>query len=78
MNVRKPVDYSSMFAALDTLMAEDLPQTELYCEIGQLVSGRPEKRRRCRRSGVPAGCVPWRLRVLSPEPAPDAGVLPHL
>ena len=43
MNVRKPVDYSSMFAALDTLMAEDLPQTELYCEIGQLVSGRPEK-----------------------------------
>lgn len=43
MNVRKPVDYSSMFAALDTLMAEDLPQTELYCEIGRLVSGGTEK-----------------------------------
>ena len=43
MNVRKPVDYSAMFAALDTLMAADLPQTELYCEIGRLVSGRPEK-----------------------------------
>ncbi|WP_300346099.1 DUF1016 N-terminal domain-containing protein [uncultured Oscillibacter sp.] len=43
MNVRKPIDYSAMFAALDALMAEDLPQTELYCEIGRLVSGRPEK-----------------------------------
>ena len=43
MNVRKPVDYSTLFAALDTLMAADLPQMELYCEIGRLVSGRPEK-----------------------------------
>ena len=43
MNVRKPVDYSAMFAALDTLMAADLSQVELYCEIGRLVSDRPEK-----------------------------------
>ena len=43
MNVRKPVDYSIMFATLDALMAADLPQMALYCEIGQLVSGRPEK-----------------------------------
>ncbi|MDE7261948.1 MAG: hypothetical protein K2N78_07835 [Oscillospiraceae bacterium] len=43
MNVRKSVDYSAMFAALDTLMAADLPQTKLYCEIGRLVSNRPEK-----------------------------------
>ena len=43
MNVRKPVDYSGMFAALDTLMAADSPQMELYCEIGQLVSGRRSK-----------------------------------
>ena len=43
MNVRKPVDYSAMFAALDTLMAADLPQTKLYCEIGWVVSSRPEK-----------------------------------
>ena len=43
MNVRKPVDYSAMFAVLDTLMAADLPQVELYCEIGRLVSARPEK-----------------------------------
>ena len=43
MNVRKPIDYSAMFSALDTLMAADLPQMELYCEIGRLVSDRPEK-----------------------------------
>ena len=49
MNVRKPIDYSAMFAALDTLMAAELsqmaelPQMKLYCEIGRLVSGRPEK-----------------------------------
>ena len=43
MNVRKPVDYSAMFAALDILMAAELPQIELYREIGKLVSSRPEK-----------------------------------
>lgn len=43
MNVRKPVDYSAMFWALDTLITADLPQMELYCEIGRLVSSRPEK-----------------------------------
>ena len=43
MNVRKPVDYNAMFAALDTLIAADLPQMELYCEIGRLVNARPEK-----------------------------------
>lgn len=43
MNVRKPADYSALFAALDKLVATDLPQMELYCEIGRLVSSRPEK-----------------------------------
>ncbi len=43
MNVRKSVDYSAMFSALDTLMTADLPQMKLYCEIGRLVSERPEK-----------------------------------
>ena len=43
MNVRKPTDYSAMFAALDALMAENLPQLELYRSIGRVVSGRPEK-----------------------------------
>ena len=43
MNIRKPADYVTMFTTLDTLMAAQLPQMELYCEIGRLVSGRAEK-----------------------------------
>ena len=29
MNIRKPTDYTAMFAALDKLMAAQLPQMEL-------------------------------------------------
>ena len=43
MNVRKPTDYSAMYAALDRLMAEDLPQVKMYFEIGRAVSARTEK-----------------------------------
>ena len=43
MNIRKPTDYTAMFAALDSLMTAQLPQMELYCEIGRVVSGRSEK-----------------------------------
>ena len=43
MNIRKPTDYTTMFAALDAAVAAQLPQMELYCEIGRVVSGRAEK-----------------------------------
>ena len=43
MNIRKPADYTTMFAALDAAVAAQLPQMELYCEIGRVVSGRSEK-----------------------------------
>ena len=43
MNIRKPVNYSAMFATMDLLLKASLPQMELYCEIGKLVSARPEK-----------------------------------
>lgn len=43
MNVRKAVDYSAMFAALGFVMDADLPQMELYCEIGKIVCARSEK-----------------------------------
>ena len=43
MNVRKPIDYSAMYAALDELMQAELPQMNLYSEIGRLVSTRVEK-----------------------------------
>ena len=43
MNVRKNIDYSAMYEALDKLMAKPLPQMELYCEIGKAVCRRTEK-----------------------------------
>ena len=43
MNIRKNIDYSEMYAALDYLMAQQLPQMELYCEIGKAVCRRTEK-----------------------------------
>ena len=43
MNVRKPIDYSDMFMALDILISAALPQMELYLKIGKLISSRPEK-----------------------------------
>lgn len=43
MNIRKPVDYSALYAGLKCLLADDLPQMELNLEIGKLISARPEK-----------------------------------
>ena len=43
MNIKKFADYSSLFAKLDILMAQDLQQMERYLEIGKAVCSRPEK-----------------------------------
>ena len=43
MNIRKAVDYSTMFAELESVMEANLPQMELYCEIGKIVCARSEK-----------------------------------
>ena len=43
MNIRKAVDYSTMFAALESAMEANLPQMELYCEVGKIVCTRSEK-----------------------------------
>ena len=43
MNIKKPVDYLAMYKELDALLMSELPQMELYCKIGKLVSSRPEK-----------------------------------
>lgn len=43
MNVRRNIDYSEMYEALDELMAQQLPQMELYCGIGKVVCRRTEK-----------------------------------
>ena len=43
MNVRKNIDYSAMFAAMDTAIATARSQMELYCKLGALICDRPEK-----------------------------------
>lgn len=43
MNIRKTVDYSAMFTALESAMEADLPQMELYCEIGKAVCAHSER-----------------------------------
>ena len=45
MNVRKAIDYSELFAAVDRAVSAVLPQMELYREIGQSVSLSPKGRR---------------------------------
>ena len=43
MNIRKNIDYSEMYAALDAAMAAGKEQMELYTLIGQAVCRRTEK-----------------------------------
>ena len=43
MNKRKPVDYTAMYAALDILLQTELPEVELYFEIGRAICACPEK-----------------------------------
>ena len=78
MNIRKPADYVTMFTTLDTLMAAQLPQMELYCEIGRVVSGRSRERSGCRGVGIPASGLSHSRGLLSPQSAPYAGVLRSL
>ena len=43
MNIRKSIDYTELYEALDGLMTRQLPQMELYCGIGKAVCRRREK-----------------------------------
>ena len=77
MNIRKPTDYTTLFTALDAAVAAQLPQMELYREIGrgQRQSG---ERRRCRGVGISASGLSRSRGLLSPQCAPDAGLLPDV
>ena len=37
MNIRKEIDYSAMYTALDNLMEQEQPQMDLYSGIGRIV-----------------------------------------
>lgn len=43
MNIRKEINYRTMFAALALAVSMNLLQMELYCEIGKAICGRNEK-----------------------------------
>ena len=43
MNVRKDIDYTDLFTAVDRAVSAVLPQMELYREIGRLVAAKQEK-----------------------------------
>src|SRR5699024_4804316 len=43
MNIRKNIDYSTMFAALDAALGAEMSQMKLCCELGRIVCSRPEK-----------------------------------
>ena len=43
MNVRKPVDYGTMYMELTAILAQNLPQMDEIHVIGKAISQRPEK-----------------------------------
>ena len=43
MNVRKPVDYSTMYRELTAILTQNLPQMDEVYAIGKAISQRPEK-----------------------------------
>ena len=43
MNVRKPVDYGTMYRELTAILAQNLPQMDEIYAIGKTISQRPEK-----------------------------------
>ena len=43
MNVRKPVDYSTMYRELTAILAQNLPQMDEIFAIGKAISQRLEK-----------------------------------
>ena len=40
MNIRKNIDYSTMFAALDAALGAEMSQMKLCCELGRIVCSR--------------------------------------
>ena len=43
MNVRKPVDYGTMYRELTAILTHNLPQMDEVYAIGKTISQRPEK-----------------------------------
>ena len=74
MNIRKNIDYSAMFAALDIALSAEMPQMQLCCELGHRLFPAGE-RRGSGRSRISAQPFPRCFRLLPAQHSPDAGVL---
>ena len=72
MNVRKPADYSQLFAALDAVLTAEQAQTQRCYAIGRLIALRPEKGAAVAAASYLKARYPD-IPGLSPQPAPDAG-----
>ena len=67
MNIRKPVDYSAMYAELASLMAAGLPQMELYCGIGKVIIKRPENESSCLLTNTTSLCWMYLIQGIAPK-----------
>ena len=78
MNIRKPVDYTDLYAQLETALCRNKKQMDQYAAIGKAVALRSEKGAAvgCRR--LPSGSPPGAFWLFSQEPSPDAGLLSDL
>ena len=76
MNIRKNIDYSSLYDEIDRVLAADFSQIELHLELGRLVSGKPEKGAAVMAAEYITANYPD--RILPPQSAPDEGFLPDI
>ena len=58
MNIRKNIDYTDMYVALDSAMEKGFSQVELYYEIGKAVCQRTEKGAAVAAAGYLSGKYP--------------------
>lgn len=75
MNIWKKADYSRLYAGIGKMLACDLSQVKLYLELGRLVEQQTGKRSCCDGNGVYHRQLSRSLRLFSPQPLPDAGLL---
>lgn len=78
MNIRKNIDYSSLYDKIDRVLAADFSQIELYLELGRLVSGKPEKGAAVMAAEYITANYPDRTGFSPPQSAPDEGFLPDI
>ena len=78
MNVRKSVDYSTMYRELTAILAQNLPQMDEIYAIGKVISQRPEKGAAVAAAEFLQANSSDRAGFFPTQRAPDARFLPDL